>query len=91
MITFEKVSDVHYKVFNYEVFMCSLEIHSDKYVVVNRYSRVDVPKSAKKHLKTIMIDLYNKDLKTMELHETADGSFMEGGLSIKKLLEVFKK
>ena len=89
MITFEKISDVHYKAYKYELFLSSIEIHSDKYVIVNRYSRLDVPKHLKDYLPYLILDTYKQDLKTYNLREYSD-SQPEGTLSIKKMLNKLK-
>ena len=89
MITFEKISDVHYKTFQYEIFLNSLEIHSDKYVIVNKYSRTDIPKKFKKHLPQIIVNTYKQDLKVYELNKYSY-SQLEGSLSIKKMMNIFK-
>ena len=89
MITFEKVTDVHYKVFSYGLCISSLAITDDSYIVINRYSSVKVPKVCKKHLKSILVELYNKDLKAIKLFTMA-GTQNEGSLSIKKMINECK-
>jgi len=89
MITYEKISDVHYKAYKHELFLNSIEIHSDKYVIVNRYSRLDVPKHLKDYLPYLILDTYKQDLKTYNLREYSD-SQPEGTLSIKKMLNKLK-
>tara|TARA_R100000152_G_C6781941_1_gene217701 strand:+ start:8211 stop:9038 length:828 start_codon:yes stop_codon:yes gene_type:complete len=89
MITFEKISDVHYKAYKHELFLNSIEIHSDKYVIVNRYSRLDVPKHLKDYLPYLILDTYKQDLKTYNLREYSN-SQPEGTLSIKKMLNKLK-
>ena len=84
MITFEKVSDVHYKAYKYELFLNSIEIHFDKYVIVNRYSKTIVPKHLKDYLPYLILDTYKQDLKTYFLREYSDEQ-PEGSLSIKKM------
>lgn len=89
MITYEKISDVHYKAYKHELFLNSIEIHSDKYVIVNRYSRLDVPKHLKDYLPYLILDTYKQDLKTYNLREYSD-SQPEGSLSIKKMFNKLK-
>ena len=89
MITYEKISDVHYKAYKHELFLNSIEIHSDKYVIVNRYSRLDVPKHLKDYLPYLILDTYKQDLKTYNLREYSS-SQPEGTLSIKKMLNKLK-
>lgn len=89
MITYEKISDVHYKAYKHELFLNSIEIHSDKYVIVNRYSSLDVPKHLKDYLPYLILDTYKQDLKTYNLREYSD-SQPEGTLSIKKMLNKLK-
>ena len=89
MITYEKISDVHYKAYKHELFLNSIEIHSDKYVIVNRYSRLDVPKHLKDYLPYLILDTYKQDLKTYNLREYSD-SQPEGTLSIKKMFNKLK-
>lgn len=86
MITFEKISDVHYKAYKYELFLSSIEIHADKYVIRNRHSVLDVPKHLKLYLPYLIIDTYKKDLKTYEFRESCDSQPL-GSLSIKKMLK----
>tara|TARA_R100001440_G_scaffold59676_1_gene79416 strand:+ start:159 stop:440 length:282 start_codon:yes stop_codon:yes gene_type:complete len=89
MITYEKISDVHYKAFKYELFLNSIEIHTDKYVIVNRYSRLEVPKHLKDYLPYLIIDTYKQDLKTYNLRQYSYAQ-PEGTLSIKKMYKKLK-
>ena len=89
MIKFEKVTEQHYKAYKYNVFLSSIGIHKDKYVVYNRYSKLEVPKRLKKYLRYIIMDSYKKDLKTFELNKQTYNQ-TEGGLSIKKMMKILK-
>tara|TARA_R110002020_G_scaffold283158_1_gene498878 strand:+ start:8888 stop:9157 length:270 start_codon:yes stop_codon:yes gene_type:complete len=86
MIKFERVSEKHYKAFMYDCFLSSIAIHKDKYVIHNRYSKLEVPKRLKKYLKFMIMDSYLKDLKVYELNEYSYNQ-MEGSLSIKKMMK----
>ena len=87
MITFEKVTDVHFKVYNYGLYICSIGIASDSFIIYNRHNVTKIPKSLKKHLKTILIGLYHFDLKSIEVFKNAHKE-NEGMLSIKKLKKI---
>tara|TARA_Y100000592_G_C5238115_1_gene207042 strand:+ start:160 stop:444 length:285 start_codon:yes stop_codon:yes gene_type:complete len=90
MITFEKISDVHYKAFKYELFLNSIEVHSDKYVIRNRYSVLSVPKRFKRQLKQIILYTYLQDLKSFKFNEYCENQ-TEGFLSIKKMKDYLIK
>ena len=89
MIEFEKVTEQHYKAYKYDVLLSSIAIHKDKYVIHNRYSKLNVPKRLKKYLRYIIMDSYQKDLKTFELNKQTYNE-TEGGLSIKKMMKILK-
>lgn len=89
MIRFEKISDVHYKAYKYDLFLNSIAIHSDKYVIHNKYSKIEVPKTQKKYLPFMIMDSYLKDLKTFKMYEY-NYNQMEGCLSIKKMMSILK-
>jgi len=82
---FEKISDKHYKAFKHDLFLSSIEIHEDKYVINNRYSKTEVPKRLKNYLKFMILESYKKDLKTFDLYKYSD-TRTEGDLSIKKMM-----
>ena len=86
MITFEKITDKHYKAFKYDLFLNDIAIHDDKFVIHNRYSKIELPKTLKKYLKFVVLDSYKKDLKTFEMYEK-NYNCGEGGLSIKKMMK----
>ena len=84
MITFNKITDVHYEVYNYELLISHLEIHKSHFKVRNRFGSILLPLTARKCLKTLLLKFYESDLKTMKLHEYAFNE-NEGRLSIKKM------
>jgi len=84
MITFNKITDVHYEVYNYELLISHLEIHKSHFKIRNRFGSILLPLTARKCLKTLLLKFYESDLKTMKLHEYAFNE-NEGRLSIKKM------
>jgi hypothetical protein len=89
MITFNKITDQHYEVYNYELFISDLEVHKTHYKVLNRFGSVLLPLSSRKCLKTLLLKFYETDLKTMKLNEYAFNE-NEGMLSIKKMMKIVK-
>ena len=87
MITFNKITDQHFEVYNYELFISDLEVHKTHYKVLNRFGSVLLPLSSKKCLKTLLLKFYETDLKTMKLQEYAFNE-NEGMLSIKKMMKI---
>ena len=87
MITFKKITDQHYEVYNYELLISHLEVHKSNYKVLNRFGSVLLPLSSRKCLKTLLLKFYETDLKTMKLQEYAFNE-NEGMLSIKKMMKI---
>ena len=87
MITFNKITDQHFEVYNYELLISDLEVHKTHYKVLNRFGSVLLPLSSRKCLKTILLKFYETDLKTMKLNEYAFNE-NEGMLSIKKMMKI---
>ena len=87
MITFNKITDQHFEVYNYELFISDLEVHKTHYKVLNRFGSVLLPLSSRKCLKTILLKFYETDLKYMKLQEYAFNE-NEGMLSIKKMMKI---
>ena len=71
MITFKKITDQHYEVYNYELLISDLEVHKTHYKVLNRFGSVLLPLSTRKCLKTLLLKFYETDLKYMKLNEYA--------------------
>jgi len=86
LITFEKISDVHFKAYKHDVFLSSIEVHKDKYVILNRNSKTVVPKRLKNYLKFMILETYKQDIRALEIAEYANEQ-LEGSLSIKKMLK----
>ena len=87
MITFNKITDVHYEVLNYELPISYLEVHKSHFKVRNRFGSILLPLSSRKCLKTLLLKFYETDLKTMKLNEYAFNE-NEGMLSIKKMKKI---
>ena len=84
MITFNKITDVHYEVYNYELLISHLEIHKSHFKIRNRFGSILLPLSSRKCLKTLLLKFYESDLNYMKLAEYAFNE-NEGRLSIKKM------
>lgn len=89
MITFEEITEKHFKAYKYDLFLNDIAVHKDKYVIHNKYSKLEVPKKLKKYLKFLILDSYKKDLKTYELYKN-NYRGLEGSLSIKKMMKILK-
>ena len=89
MITFEKITDQHFEVYNYELLISRLEVHKSHFKVLNRFGSVLLPLSSRKCLKTLLLKFYESDLKTMKLQEYAFNED-EGRLSIKKMMKILR-
>ena len=87
MITFNKITDQHFEVYNYELLISRLEVHKSHFKVLNRFGNILLPLSSKKCLRTLLLKFYETDLKTMQLNEYAFNE-NEGRLSIKKMKEI---
>lgn len=87
MITFKKITDQHFEVYNYELLISHLEVHKSHFKVLNSFGSILLPLSSKKCLKTLLLKFYQTDLKTMKLNEYAFNED-EGMLSIKKMMKI---
>ena len=87
MITYKQITPQHFEVYSYELLISRLEVHKSAFKVINRHGSTWLPMSAKKHLKTLVLALYEKDLKEMKLAEYAWNE-NEGMLSIKKMKQI---
>ena len=87
MITFKKITDQHYEVYNYELLISHLEVHKSHYKVLNRFGSVLLPLSTRKCIKTLLLKFYESDLNYMKLSEYAFNE-CEGMISIKKMMKI---
>ena len=90
MITFNKITDVHYEVYNYELLISHLEIHKSHFKVRNRFGSILLPLSARKCLKTLLLKFYESDLNYMKLAEYTFNE-CQGLLSIKKMMKILSE
>ena len=89
MITYEKVTDQHLRVFKHGLLISEIGVNKNSYTVYNRHSSIVIPKTAKKSIKDVLNMLYNEDLKTLKLFEYVKTE-NEGMLSIKKMMKILK-
>ena len=87
MITFEKITDQHFEVYNYELLISHLEVHKTHFKVLNRFGSISLPLSSKKCLRTLLLKFYETDLKYMKLSEYAFNE-CQGMISIKKMMKI---
>ena len=87
MITFKKITDQYFEVYNYELLISHLEVHKSHFKVHNRFGSIKLPLSTRKCLKTLLLKFYESDLKHMKLSEYAFNE-CEGMISIKKMMKI---
>ncbi len=88
MITFEKETDVHFKIYMYGLRIGSLAIGTDYYRLYMSNNDTYIPKTAKKSIKSIIKRMYEGNNKQIDLYKYAHEN--KDNLSIKKMIEILK-
>lgn len=87
MITFNKISAVHFEVLLYDVKISSIAIHRDYYKIYCQHNTFNLPLKCKTILKDFLVKLYYQDLKFIELAKYSNEE-NEGFISIKKMEKI---